>query len=36
MIISILVIAVKGTVDVGGFGEIWDKLSETGRVSFFR
>lgn len=36
MIVSMAVLAIKGTVDVGGFATMWDKLKETKRVEFFR
>ncbi|CAL8109656.1 unnamed protein product [Orchesella dallaii] len=36
MMVSLAIVAIKGTVDVGGFAAIWEKLEDTERVSFFR
>lgn len=29
---AIALVIIKGTIDVGGFGFVWDKASESGRI----
>jgi len=36
MIVLIAIVVIKGLVDVGGFGALWEKAEQTGRVEFFR
>lgn len=31
---AIFLVMVKGTIDVGGLGVVWEKASESGRLEF--
>jgi len=36
MFAGMVTVAVKGTVDAGGFSEIWQKVEASGRAEFFK
>ena len=36
MLASLVIIVVKGVVDLGGFGVIWERASDADRIVFFK
>jgi len=36
MIVGLLVVAIVGTIEVGGFGVVIQRASESGRFEFFK
>ena len=35
MVLGVVTVVVKGTIDVGGFGEVWRRGVEGKRIEFF-
>jgi len=35
MFAGMVAVVAKGTIDAGGFAEIWQKSEESGRIEFF-
>lgn len=36
MFAGMVAVVAKGTVDAGGFGNVWQKAEESGRIEFFK